>query len=141
MVSSYSIESAPPAVISYVLGDPSETFGPYGFAQDPPCGYPETVTIVNEPDEPLFTHDEEQRTFMLNESIDDRFLGTYFIEITSQFLQRNIDGTQTPVSRTLYVQLTVTPCIVQSYDVIEAPESEIRYTLGDPPLTFGPYLI
>ena len=46
----------PEAEISYTLGQPSFSFGTYQFVQNPDCGYPQTVSIENEPPQPFFTH-------------------------------------------------------------------------------------
>jgi len=140
-VLSYSILSTVNGTISYTLGDPSFTFGPYQFSQSPNCGYNETVSITGLPIGPYLTHNSVNRNFtIVKTSISDyAFLGVYNATIQSQFMQPNIFGGPTAVTKAIIFQLIVSPCTVSSYSVVSAAIGTINYTLGDASKTFGSY--
>ena len=40
---------------------------------------------------------------------------------------------------TIEFVLTVNPCLVEEFNVIQSPQPIIPYVLGEDPITFGPY--
>ena len=113
-VLSYSILSTVNGTVSYTLGDPSFSFGPYQFSQSPNCGYNETVSITGLPIGTYLTHNSVNRNFtIVKTSISDyAFLGVYNATIQSQFMQPNIFGGPTAVTKEIIFQLIVSPCTV-----------------------------
>ena len=95
------------------------------------------------PAEQYFTHNAVDKTFSVLETTDPDFLGlnsgVYDIVIVGSFLQRNVDGSQTKVESRIEFQLTVSPCIVDSYDVTVRPEALISYVLGSDGSFIGSY--
>ena len=95
------------------------------------------------PAEQYFTHNAVDKTFSVLETTDPDFLGlnsgVYDIVIVGSFLQRNVDGSQTKVESRIEFQLTVSPCIVDTYDVTVRPEALISYVLGSDGSFIGSY--
>lgn len=60
-VITYEVISEPIEPIIYTLHDPSFSFGQYAFAQEPHCGYAETVQVTVSPESPYLLHDPEIR--------------------------------------------------------------------------------
>ena len=85
MVTSFKATSAPIQTVSYTLGEPSLTIGPYAFAQTPDCGYLQTLTFENLPVEPFVVHNKAAKTFTLVQTSDTTFIGEYNVVLTSQF--------------------------------------------------------
>lgn len=85
MVTTFKAVSDPIQTVSYTLGEPSITIGPYEFAQSPDCGYLQTLTFDNLPAEPFVVHNEAAKTFTLVQTSDKTFIGEYNVVLTSQF--------------------------------------------------------
>ena len=71
--------------------------------------------------------------------MDIEFIGDYDITVTSEFDQSNYLGEVETIRADFTFTLSVLSCVVESYDVLQSIGSPILYTLGDPPVSFGPY--
>ena len=139
IVTDFDIIAAPDAQISYTLGEEGFTFGHYEFEMRPDCGYGMQVTFENLPAEPFITHNADDGSFTVSKTNDPKFLGVHEVEIIGEYTQLNIDKSTTAVTQTISFTLTVQPCMVQSLEIVQAPEPEIHYTLDTPSFSFGPY--
>ena len=92
------------------------------------------------PESQYMTHDEVAREFKIPKTDADEFIGIYDITIMSKFEQPDISGSFTTVSNTIEFKVTVSPCIVTSFEATNSPIGTFTYTLGDPELNFGQYL-
>ena len=66
------------------------------------------------------------------------FTGVYNVVISSEFEQPEILGGSSTITRTIEFTMTVTPCTVTSFDVVDSINS-FTYILGTPERNFGPY--
>ena len=105
----------------------------------PNCGYVETISVAGLPGSLYLTHSQTTRSFTIAQTNDYGFLGLYNVVIKSEFEQPNIYKVMDLVSKTISFTITVSPCIVTSYNVVSAPINSFTYILGDPSLKFGPY--
>lgn len=105
----------------------------------PNCGYVETISVTGLQSSLYLTHSQATRSFTIATTNDYAFLGFYNIVIKIEFKQPNINKVMNLVSKTISFTITVSPCIVTSYNVVSAPINSFTYTLGDPSLKFGPY--
>ena len=97
-------------------------------------------TIENLPVEREYVEfDPDSKIFTIYKTTDELFLGVYQVVIRKEFEQYNIDKSTTTIMQTIEFELTVTSCTVESFNVVQRPEAEIAYTLGEPSFTFGPY--
>ena len=83
--------------ISYILGGPDLTLGPYSFVQSPACGYSEDVTVTGLPS--FITHEAVNRQFILVATQDFNFLKSFNVVITSTIRILN-DNSKNPTSFT-----------------------------------------
>ena len=68
--------------ITYRIGDPDITDGPYIFTEDPVCNYPETVTLT---DLPLWAqHNENTSDFTIPQTGDLSLIGEHVVTISSE---------------------------------------------------------
>ena len=126
-------------VISYNIGAPSLTSLKYSFVEDPPCSYPETVTLVNLPD--FVMHNESTSDFTISQNSDLSLIGSYPVTIRSE-IQVPDDFTMTTFT-TMFVEyeflIHIEPCLVTTYtDTTKVPV--IIYNIGAPALTTGKYV-
>ena len=123
----------------YSLDEPGFTLGPYAFSQSPDCGYAQVITFENLPDAIFIEHDSIAKTLTVAQTSNLAFLGIYNIVIRSTYNQLESNGETTPKSATIEFKLTVSGCIVDSYDITDSPPATVAYTLGDEGFTFGTY--
>ena len=97
------------------------------------------ITFENLPDEIFIEHDSIAKTLTVAQTSDLAFLGIYNIVIRSTYNQLESNGETTPKSATIEFKLTVSGCIVDTYDITDSPPATVAYTLGDEGFTFGTY--
>ena len=81
------VENTIPVQIKYILDTPGINFGPYGFAQNPDCGYVMTETVEYAPNSPTpyLVHDADTSLFSIEQTADEAFLGLYQVVIRKSF--------------------------------------------------------
>lgn len=84
-------------------------------------------------------HDEAGKSFEIVESSDWAYIGVYDGKIVSSFQQMDIERNLVTVSAEIDFRLVIKPCLVESFEVVERPEAQILYTLGEETFSFGPY--
>ena len=99
--------------VLYTLGEGSFEFGNYEFKQEPDCGYEQTYTVFNLPDEELVVHDSDQQKFLLSSSNDLEYMGVYQVVIRAEFQQPQILGGYSTTSQTIEFDLIIQPCTVE----------------------------
>ena len=124
--------------ISYNIGAPTLTSPVYSFEEDPPCFYPETVTVTNLP--AFMTHSEANSDFTIPQTTDLSLIGSYTMTLRSEILVPT-DYTLTDFT-TMFVEydilVLIEPCLVTTYtDTITV--TEIFYNIGAATLTDGLY--
>ncbi len=84
LVNSFVATSPPFGIITYELGSTELAFGPYKFEQSPNCGYNQLITFQDLPQE-FVTHNPVSRSFKIEQTLDQDFLGDYLVTIQSEF--------------------------------------------------------
>ena len=127
-INSY-FDSITVGTLTYFIGDPTYTDGPYAFQQDLACNYPETITVTNLPT--LATHNTGSADFTVPSTTDLSLIGVYTVTIRGE-IQVPTDYTKT-VYDTIFVEypfeLRIEPCLINSF--FSSPTAaDMFYTVG-----------
>ena len=101
--------------MTFFIGDPTLTQGPYGFEASPSnCGHEPTVTIAGLP--PFFTHDPLNRMFTVPSTTDETMIGSYTVAIVGAISVRDDSSatTETEYSHAQTFVIYIEPCQVTS---------------------------
>ena len=114
--------------ITYRVGDPALTDGPYEFTEDPVCSYPETVALTNLPG--WAQHNEGTSDFTIPKTGDLSIIGEHVVTILGEILVPDdyTKSTYTPMTVQYDFSIFVEPCVI--LDFIAVPIRTIVYTIG-----------
>ena len=101
--------------ISYRIGDPTLTDGPYIFTENPICNYPETVTLSNFPT--WVTHNSATADFTIPMNGDLSLIGEYVVTIKSLILVPTdyTNSAFTTMAVEYPFSLFIEPCIITDF--------------------------
>ena len=105
-----------PPILSYFIGDPTLTDGPYEFTQDLACGYDETITVSNLP--AFATHRTASADFQIPATSDLSLIGVYLVNIKADICvpDDHTKATCTPWVVQYDFEIRMEPCQTTSFD-------------------------
>ena len=123
--------------ITYRVGDPTLTDGPYIFTEDPVCNYPETVTLT---DLPYWAqHNLGDSDFTIPSTGDLTIIGEHIVTIKGEILVPTdyTSTTLTPMTVEYPFSIFVEPCVITDFTTV--PIDKVVYTIGSPPVISQTY--